>query len=389
MNSSRRDRAQDVEIVHVIRDVHPYGGIAGVAYFVHEAMRRQHVRSSVQTLESITGFLRLTPVRPETTIWAKVYNLLLMIVHSFAGTIAIRARRRPSRVFIVHNDAIGGDIYVDHGCHKAVVKQRPSMMLRNPVHLFLLLREELRHILGGYRRVVVLSEMSKRVFEQQYPRVPRSKYVRIPNGVDIARFSLEHRTPETPGALNLVFVGHEFERKGLSYILEAMTDLPERVRLTVVGGTEHLTASARRTARKLGIAERVDFLGKRTDVPDILAASDAMIMASRYEACQLVAVEGMACGLPLLSTPVGCAEEIIEDGVTGYLIERDARDIAKKVTTLLEKGEGIEAMRLAARQTAERYSWDRIAEQYVALARHVAAERTPAGRDPAGRHTSG
>lgn len=375
MNSEQDTDKQELEIIHVIRDVHPYGGIAGVVYFVHEAMLKQNIKSSVQTLAHISGFLKVTPIRPEKTLWAKAFNLFLMIIHSFAGSIAIMLRKRPSRIIIVHNDAIGGDIYVDHGCHKAVVKQRPLMVLRNPVHIFLLLREELRHLLGGYRRVVVLSDKSKEVFETQYPRVPKEKYVKIPNGVDIERFTLENRKPDMPGALTLVFVGHEFERKGLSFILEAMPDLPETVRLTVVGGTEQDIDSSKKETRRLGIAERVEFLGKRTDVPDILRQSDAMIMPSRSEAWQLVALEGMACGLPYFSTRVGCAEEIILESVTGYLIERDAKDITAKVKALFDKGEGIAKMRLATRRVAESYSWDSIAERYVALAQEVAAEK--------------
>jgi UDP-glucose:(heptosyl)LPS alpha-1,3-glucosyltransferase len=373
MNSVQNIDKQELEIIHVVRDVHPYGGIGGVVYYLHKATQEMEISSTLLTIESVIGFLK--PVRHEKSLWIKALNLFLMILHSFAGSIAMLFRKKPSRVFIVHNDAIGGDIFVDHGCHKAVVKQRPSMILRNPVHIFLLLREELRHLMGGYKRVVVLSDMSRKVFETQYPRVPKEKYVKIPNGVDIKRFTLENRKPDTPGALTLVFVGHEFERKGLSFILEAMPDLPETVRLTVVGGTEQDIEFAKKDVGRLGIRERVEFLGKRTDVPDILRQSDAMIMPSRSEAWQLVALEGMACGLPYFSTRVGCAEEIIQEGVTGYLIERDSKDIAAKIQALYDKGEGIAKMRLATRRTAESYSWDSIAERYVALAREVAAEK--------------
>ncbi|HEX8916671.1 MAG TPA: glycosyltransferase family 4 protein [Humisphaera sp.] len=364
-----------VSIVQVVRDVHTSGGIGGVAHALGEAFERIGVPAEYMTLESVCG---LKPRRLERSVLDKCFNLLMQTTFSIAGSWAIRRSRRgpgDRRVFLVHNDAIGGDVYVDHGCHKAVVRQRPTMVLRNPYHVFLLLREEIRHWIGSYRYVVTLSDLSRAVFQSAYAGVPAEKLFAIPNGIDLARFRPADRGPHVAGRLRLLFVGHEFERKGLEFVIRAMPELPDGVTLQVVGGGPHEIAAAERLAASLGVGRRTDFLGKRDDVPSLLAAADVLVLPSRYESWGLVTLEAMASGVIPVCTPTGCVPEVVADGVNGYVVRREPDDIARAVLRLLERGEGIAELRRAARATAERYAWDAIAARYAELAGRVVAER--------------
>lgn len=81
------------------------------------------------------------------------------------------------------------------------------------------------------------------------------------------------------------------------------------------------TAEAFALARSLGVADDVRFLGNREDVPDILCAADVFCLPSHYEAFGLAALEAMACGVPSVAARVGGVSELIEDGVTGFLVE--------------------------------------------------------------------
>lgn len=353
--------------MQVVRDMHPHGGISGVAHHLDSEFAAQAINHCV-----IKWRDRTMPVAGAS----KFADRLRYIWESFAFTFwgSWRLRRRAAHdIGLVHSDALGGDIFVDHGLHKAVVAANPRMIVRNPYHLFLLAREELRHRLGLYRRIVVLSAYSEEMLLRYYPCVPREKIVRIPNGIDLARFAAPNRAPD--GTLRLVFVGHEFERKRLDCIIEALALLPESVSLTVVGGSSREIMTREALAERLGVAERVHFLGRRSDIPEVLAEQDILLLPSRFEAWPLVVVEAMAAGLPVLMTRVGSGGEVIVEGETGHIITDDASDIAAKLRVLVENPDRLPDMRKAAREMAGRYSWNSIARKYVDLAVEVHAER--------------
>jgi N-acetyl-alpha-D-glucosaminyl L-malate synthase BshA len=83
------------------------------------------------------------------------------------------------------------------------------------------------------------------------------------------------------------------------------------------------TAEAFTLAMALNVAGDVKFLGNREDVDEILCAADAFLLPSNYEAFGLAALEAMACGVPVVASRVGGVPELIEDGVTGYLVGPD------------------------------------------------------------------
>src|SRR5262249_14001014 len=122
-------------------------------------------------------------------------------------------------------------------------------------------------------------------------------------------------TPCVLVAANLV------RRKGVDVLLAAIAEIAARSRcaLWIAGeGPERAALSAEAT--RLGVADRVTFLGRRSDVPDLLEACDVFALPSRQEGLGVAALEAMARGRPVVASAVGGLAEIVAPEETGYLV---------------------------------------------------------------------
>lgn len=186
----------------------------------------------------------------------------------------------------------------------------------------------------------------------------------VPNGIDPEPY--RSASPVAPADLNaradellVSVVGLLNVAKGQDLALRAIA-LPglERVRLLIAGHGEE-EAALRALAGELGVADRVTFLGWWRDVPGLLAASDALLLPSRWEGLPYIALEAMASGLPVVATPVDGARELISDGVSGFRAGAiDAESIAAALRQLIEVGPAgrAELGRAGAEIQAQRYS---------------------------------
>ena len=167
------------------------------------------------------------------------------------------------------------------------------MLLRNPMHAMVLLRDWIRFRCRVHRHIVALSEANKREVVRLYGVDPGSIAV-IPNGVDLDRFKPDaaaraavRRELSWPSDVLVgVFVGHEFERKGLDVALAAIRGLSHSgpdVRLIVAGGD---AAAGLREAFG-DVAAHVAFVGHRSDVERYYAAADVFdeFVARRKPGC--------------------------------------------------------------------------------------------------------
>ena len=150
----------------------------------------------------------------------------------------------------------------------------------------------------------------------------------------------------TPGAL--------IPRKGQKVAIEALAALPDATLLLVGGGPD--LKQLQRLAARLGLSDRVRFLGNRphSEMPALLAAADVMVLPTASEGLANVWVESLACGTPVVTTDIPGASEAI-DTRCGRLVERSAEAFAEAVRELLDRP--IPAA--DARRWAERFSWQR------------------------------
>ena len=120
-------------------------------------------------------------------------------------------------------------------------------------------------------------------------------------------------------------------------------------------------------ARELSLDGRVRFLGIRSDIPALLESSDVFWMPSRREGLSIACLEGMACGLPTVTTNVLGLREIAVDGVTGFVVPLDSPEALAKATLRILKDPALaQHMGAAGRQrVVQNFSIEKTADEYV------------------------
>lgn len=226
-------------------------------------------------------------------------------------------------------------------------------------------------------RLVAVSDVILEDIRRNYPRAERVSV--ITPGVDTEWFHpsyvLQKREEERvrqeipANETVILFVGSEFKRKGLDSLVPLISP---GTRLIVVGKGERL-GYYKSLARRRGTLERVYFRGHSDDIRHYYAASDVVVLPSRSEAFGMSVLEGMACGLPVVTSPNAGVASLIDDGRDGFVC-RSVEELSKLLERLSDP-----ALRtrigLEARKKAERYSWDRTAEQYEELYFRIAEQR--------------
>ncbi|MEV1128809.1 glycosyltransferase [Agromyces sp. NPDC049794] len=371
-------------IVQIAPSIGAGSGVAGVAY----ALEREFIAAGA-TVERFTAAHAGRPPlgTRRTVLGTHLARASNVIWFSTFGT--RRARRflaqRPDAVSICHNDVMAGDIYVNHGLLQAAMRARGQYvwrMVRNPVHLFTAARDRIRYRGRTHRAIIALTTAEAELLRTTYGRVRAPIHI-IPNGVDVDRFRPADATERAAArsALGIdddraiaVFIGHEFERKGLPIAITALRAASE-VTLLVVGGTPDRVRRAEAHAREAGVRDRVVFVGSRADPMPYLWAADVLVLPSAYEANALVVLEALACGLPVVSTRVGFAPDLIVDGDNGFLVERDAASVGTRLAEVTSQP--LDDWRGRARRTAEQYAWPRVARRYLDLVESLAAASAP------------
>jgi D-inositol-3-phosphate glycosyltransferase len=184
----------------------------------------------------------------------------------------------------------------------------------------------------------------------------------------------------------LLFVGRIEPLKGIDILLGAASELAVEHDCTVVviggdnSGMQGEMAYLRTLAKRLGIADRVRFLGAvdHQKLPLYYSAADVCVVPSFYESFGLVALEAMACGTPVVASRVGGLAGTVLDGETGYLIPwRCPEPFAERIELLLGNEELRRAFGRTAREAVERFRWANVADQVIELYRQL-IERVPA-----------
>jgi glycosyltransferase involved in cell wall biosynthesis len=182
---------------------------------------------------------------------------------------------------------------------------------------------QLRALSAGVGRYIAVSHDIAIELTEQF-RWPQRKIDVIHNGVWTDRFqatpSPELRTWLTGGRPGpIVFTCARLDpQKGHSVLLQAAAKVPQAV--FVLAGEGPLRPELEAQAAALGVPDRVRFLGFRTDIPELLAASDVFALPSLYEGTSLAVLEAMAAGRAIVSSMIGGTDELIEHGDSGLLV---------------------------------------------------------------------
>jgi UDP-glucose:(heptosyl)LPS alpha-1,3-glucosyltransferase len=385
------------QIVQVVQELSTAGGVETVAaelarVFTRSGLPNVVLASAVsKTFEKDTNVERVAPwlsLIPTRGVFRHLGRILVVPLFTLAATRAIR-KRYPDAVVLSHGDSLAGDVLVVHAVNAQSLMEKRNAgswrWLLNPLHLWVSLRD--RWMIGGlrYRMFVAVSSRVATELQQIYA-VPPSRIRVISNGIDLQRFSrsAESRTEIRglfdipPDARLLLFVGHEFQRKGLEHLIGALDRLDDNTWLLVVGSDN--PAPYRKLSPR--VQDRVIFAGARSDLPQLYSAADAFVLPTAYETFSLVCMEAMACGLPVFATAAGGIEEYLRDGVNGFRISMDADDIAAKLAAAFADPALMQRLREGAVATAKIYGWERIGGEYIEVLKQIDASKRDAVGEP-------
>lgn len=192
-------------------------------------------------------------------------------------------------------------------------------------------------------RIVVVSKAVKPVFATQ-TGIPEVKIQPIYNGIDLEHFNTRAKCEAKRAEMGwpvdapvVIFVGVLRRGKGHDVLLAALPQIKQavpNVRIVLVGEGELEEQLRRDFAPHDGA---IEFLGQRTDVSELLGASDVLVLPSWAEALPTVLIEAGAASLPVVATDVGGAAEIIVEGETGYLVEKgDVNAFAARLIEVIQ-----------------------------------------------------
>jgi UDP-glucose:(heptosyl)LPS alpha-1,3-glucosyltransferase len=297
--------------------------------------------------------------------------------------LAASARRAVARaswdVVQSHERTLCQHVYrAGEGCHRAYLASEARPRARGLYHRIVLALE--RRVFARTPRIVAIAEAGRREIEALYG-VTASRLSVVYNGVDLERFHPRNRARDRgparseaaipASAFTALFVGSGFARKGLATAIEGFAASSDRQsRLVVLGKGD--TSGYRALASRLGIGERVVWLGARDDLERWYAAADIVVLPSRYEPFGNVHLEALAAGLPVVASRRAGGAEVIADGINGAIVNpTDARALAAALDRFRERSQ--DELSEAARRSAEPYTYasqvEGFAKIYSSLAR--------------------
>lgn len=260
---------------------------------------------------------------------------------SFSRCVRLKLPQFTGALIQSHERIPGCQIYrAGDGVHREWLAQRARTLGRfhrcteffNLYHRYVLRAEQKMYADTALQAVICNSNMVRDELRRHY-NVSASKLHTIYNSVDIERFSPTSRLTQRESARRrwamgddavvVAFIGSGYARKGLATALRAIALAGHNFQGIVAGKDRHANDYAR-LARQLGIAHRIQFLGPVPNVEQVYAAADIVILPTLYDPFANVVLEGMACGLPVITSTKCGAVDIIEHGKNGYI--RDALD---------------------------------------------------------------
>ena len=214
---------------------------------------------------------------------------------------------------------------------------------------------------------------------------PRGSISVVPCGVDENLFTPQGPRAEKSAMYRIVSVGRLLPRKGFDDIVRAMPKIPH-AELVIIGGSESPDLNAdseacrlRDLADELGVARRVHLYGAvaRDKLPALLRSADVVACNPWRETSGTVALEAMACGVPVVASAVGAMLDTVVHDVTGRLVPpRDPAKMAYAINILLRDSFLRKSLGAAGRDRARtRYSWDRIAVDMLRIYERVGRMR--------------
>jgi glycosyltransferase involved in cell wall biosynthesis len=226
-------------------------------------------------------------------------------------------------------------------------------------------------------KIIMVSESNQRFMAETFGKDIEHKTMVIVNGIETSlycdnqTFSINHGIDRNINVYTVVVVAGLNNQKGHEYLFRSVPIILRKIPETrfVLVGDGHLREYLEELASSLGITNAITFLGFRSDVADIVRASDLFVLPSIFEGLPLSLIEAMACGKAVVATNVDGTADVVVDGVTGYLVPpRDPEQLAQKIIELLENPELRIRFGKAGREKVQKFfSAERMIQDYERL----------------------
>ena len=176
-----------------------------------------------------------------------------------------------------------------------------------------------RWMYGRYCRVVCVGEETRQALAAWLGRPElTNRLTVIPNGIDVSTFegAIPSEAISSQQGRKILMISAFRPQKDHPTLIRALSMLPEEYRLFLAGGSEtdedrKYLNECKQLVAELGLSDRVDFLGIRSDVPQLLAAADVVVLSTAYEGMSLSLLEAMAAGRPLIASDVPGVQDLV------------------------------------------------------------------------------
>lgn len=185
-------------------------------------------------------------------------------------------------------------------------------------------------------KIITVSRQDKEL-ALQFGVASDNKQIVIHNGMPDINYLSQQKEKTKTEKINLISVARFSEQKDHKTLFLALSELMDLDWHLQLIGKGPLLEHYRRYADELGIGERIDFLGERHDVAELLASSDIFLLISNWEGFPRSILEAMRAGLPIIASNVGGTSESVRNNETGFLIDRgDVKILSVKLRQLIE-----------------------------------------------------
>jgi glycosyltransferase involved in cell wall biosynthesis len=276
------------------------------------------------------------------------------------GLLGIRAMGVPV-VSVIHHP-----LHIDREADFAI-DRRLRKRIKRTLYFPLWMQERVAPRLD---KIVTVSQASRSAIER-YFGIPEKDIAVVYNGTDTETFRPIDGIAKQQ---DLLFVGRtEDRKKGIGTMLEALTLLPERVRLKIIDGRIPDDGLVPRMIRRYGLEPRVTIVDRMLEVSELVeqySSARIALVPSFFEGFGFPASEAMACGLPVVANAVGALPEVVgSDGEAGCLVPpRDARAMAGAISDILSESDRADRMGRTARRRIQRaFRWSETAAELTAV----------------------
>lgn len=225
-----------------------------------------------------------------------------------------------------------------------------------------------KYIYGRYVKLISISQQTQDAL-QNWLQSNDERFIVINNGVDTKAFANIHKEviPKS-----LIMVSRFASSKDQETVIRAMKELDDDVTLRLVGDGENLE-HCKQVARECGVENRVQFLGARADVAELVAESYIGIQSSNWEGFGLTAVEIMAAGKPIIATDVDGLKQVVEGAGLLFSV-KDISTLVGHITMIISDNDCYEKLTMASKQRAVQYDITVTANKYVETYKKVCNE---------------